>query len=244
MQLLGKMFETLFKPKPIVKEVTKDHEKHHEVMSAIINSILSTIDKAEEEVIIRESKFREEIESNKLFTYVLDNLPIMVWAKDLQGNFNIANKAMREKLLLATCAEEVYGNNGTYFAKRARMLHPLIEDYYTFGEVCDNSELVVLEKQKTGDNGPHTFLEWGNVAGEFLALEVIKAPLYDIEGNLIGTIGSGIEVTEKVLYYKDIISSFEQSTCRGNNPYCNPILVKAKKYFETYHFTGSNSVKL
>jgi hypothetical protein len=242
MDFLRSLFSYKTNTSPPMYHEDASHSKNHEIISNIISSIMLSMDKATEEIIIREANFRQEIESQKFFNYVLDHLPIMIWAKNLKGEFIITNSKTRERLLLVNCKEEALGHDGTYFANLARKKNPTIKDYYTFGEVCDNSEKIVFDEQKKGNNGPHIFLEWGNIAGEFVALEVIKAPLYDTENNLIGSIGSGVDVTEKVLLYKDIITSLESSACKGLDSKCNPILTRARNYFKKYHFTGSQSV--
>ena len=40
------------------------------------------------------------------------------------------------------------------------------------------------------------FEEYGNIKGELLYLEVNKAPFYDKDGNIIGVVGSGRDITK------------------------------------------------
>jgi PAS domain-containing protein len=220
----------------------RKHDIHHEVLETIITNIIDSVEQTAKTVGEKEREYKKEIKLQRFYTDVLDKLPIMIWAKDLEGNFIITNRLTREVLLLSDCVEDSIGHTGVFYAERARKEQPGNKDWYTFGEVCDASEDVVLQKQKEGDNGPHIFLEWGNIRGQFIALEVIKAPLYDELGNLIGTIGSGIDVTSKVNLYRQIIDSLENSFCKGEDLHCHPILLQAREYFKKYHFTGSVSV--
>lgn len=75
---------------------------------------------------------------------------------------------------------------------KGRDLHPDDKNWHTFGEMCESSDIPVLEEQKA-----MKFEEHGNVKGEFICLEVHKAPLYDVGGNLIGTVGTGRDVTRQ-----------------------------------------------
>ncbi|MEZ4603875.1 MAG: hypothetical protein R2861_10885 [Desulfobacterales bacterium] len=62
-------------------------------------------------------------------------------------------------------------------------------------EICQDTDLIVMENKKHSG-----FDEYGNVKGEFLFLDVCKAPFFDEQGELIGTvIGCGQDVTwEKI----------------------------------------------
>ena len=122
---------------------------------------------------------------------VTHNLPDMLWIKDIEGTYIYANEALCSGLLMAKDINEPIGKNDIFFALREREKHKDREDWHTFGELCFNSDLVVIENNK-----PMKFIEYGNVKGELLYLEVHKAPFYDDQGNIIGTIGVGRDITE------------------------------------------------
>jgi len=161
---------------------------------------LFDIDKMQENVLIlsgtkyntREHLKNEEI--YKLLRLLSDNLPDMLWAKDVQGKYIFANKAICDNLLMAKDTQEPIGKNDVFFAYREREKHKDKKDWHTFGELCFNSDEVVLEKMK-----PMRFEEYGNVKGKLLHLEVHKAPFFDEEGRLLGTVGSGRDITEEVI---------------------------------------------
>ncbi len=98
---------------------------------------------------------------------------------------------MLENLLMAEENEEYLGKNDIFFATRERAKHPENPQWHTFGELCHNSDLVVLQEMK-----PMKFEEYGNIRGELVYLEVHKAPIYDEDKNVIGVIGSGRNITE------------------------------------------------
>ncbi|MCK4539435.1 MAG: PAS domain S-box protein, partial [Candidatus Krumholzibacteria bacterium] len=121
-----------------------------------------------------------------------DNLPDLIWTKDLDGKFIFVNKAVCERLLNARDADESVGKTDLYFAERERESHPDDPKWYTFGETCTNSDSAVIESKE-----PRRFEESGNVMGEFTIFEVYKAPFRDYEGNLIGTVGCSRIVTKE-----------------------------------------------
>ncbi len=116
----------------------------------------------------------------------------MLWAKDLEGKYLYANDSICKNLLMAD-PKEVIGKTDVYFATRERNQYPDNPQWHTFGELCFNSDVVVLENMK-----PMIFEEYGNIKGELVYLEVNKAPLHDDEGNLIGTIGCGRDITAQI----------------------------------------------
>ena len=119
------------------------------------------------------------------------NLPDMLWIKDLEGNYIYVNKAICDGLLMAKDIDEPIGKGDVFFALREREANKDKPDWHTFGELCFNSDQEVIDSNK-----PMKFEEYGNVKGKLLYLEVNKAPFYDKDGNIIGTVGSGRDITE------------------------------------------------
>jgi two-component sensor histidine kinase len=140
---------------------------------------------------LRESEKRYK-SLDSMARLMCDNVPDLIWAKDLKKRFIFVNKAFCEKLLNAKDTEEPIGKTEMYFAARERAAHPENPDYYTFGEICADSDLVVMKNRK-----PERFDEFGNVKGKFLFLDVSKAPFWDDQGKLIGTVGYGRDVTKE-----------------------------------------------
>jgi hypothetical protein len=91
-----------------------------------------------------------------------DNVPDLIWAKDLDRRFLFTNKAVCEKLLLARDTEEPVGKDDMFFVKRARESHPDNTDWHTFGEVCTDSDAVVMSTQES-----QRFDEFGNEISQF-----------------------------------------------------------------------------
>jgi len=123
-----------------------------------------------------------------------DNVPDMIWAKDLEKRYLFANKAICDQLLHAADPHEPVGRTDLYFARRERDDRPADRQWHTFGELCQDSDAVTLQRR-----GLSVFEEFGNVRGRFLCLEVHKTPFFDEHGAVIGTVGSARDITERKL---------------------------------------------
>ncbi len=122
----------------------------------------------------------------RLMRIMIDHVPDLIWAKDMEERHIIVNQACCEKIFLCDSPEKVEGKTHSYFAELERN-----KGYeYTFAESCNNSDKRIKQKQQ-----PQRFLEDGSVRGNYLALDVHKAPVYDDNGNMIGIVGCGRDVT-------------------------------------------------
>ena len=129
---------------------------------------------------------------NELLQTLCDNVPDMIWAKDLNKNYLFANQAICSELLSATDTSEPIGRNDLFFARRERESHPEDSGWHTFRELCQDSDAITLER-----GVPSTFEEFGNIKGRQVFLEVHKAPFYDAQGRVIGTVGTARDITER-----------------------------------------------
>jgi PAS domain S-box-containing protein len=151
-----------------------------------------------------------------------DNMSDMLWAKDLENRYLFANKAMCDKLLIAKDVQEPIGKTDIFFARRERNKHPDRDDWHTFGEICADSDIVIRKSL-----APGRFEEYGNVKGEFLFLDVLKAPLIDEQGNMIGVVGSARDVTKEKQIAQELNASEERyKTLISNLP--NYVIVHKK----------------
>jgi PAS domain S-box-containing protein len=132
---------------------------------------------------------------------VTNNVPDLIWAKDLESRYIFANQAICEKLLMCANPEAAFGKSDTYFADRERRMGYT----HTFGEICENSDEITLRKKAAG-----RFLEDGLVRDEYLALDVYKAPFINENGEIIGTVGCGRDVTKEKAIEKELQSTEER----------------------------------
>ncbi|RLG31607.1 hypothetical protein DRO03_00545 [Methanosarcinales archaeon] len=121
-----------------------------------------------------------------------DNLPDLIWTKDMNGKFIFVNKACCDILLNAIDTDEPIEKDDIYFARREREAHPENPEYHTFGESCIRSDAVVLETKE-----PQRFDEFGNLKGEFVYLDTYKAPFWGEEHNMMGIVGCSRVVTKE-----------------------------------------------
>lgn len=157
-------------------------------LSALV--MISDISKRkQDEKLIQESEKKYK-EMYQMLRLMCDNVPDMIWAKNLDNQYIFANKALCEGLLKALDTNEPIGKTDMFFALRERDRHAENPEWHTFGEICQDSDTIVIQNNKA-----QLFDEYGNVQGKFLFLDVHKAPFYDSNGTIIGTVGSGRNVT-------------------------------------------------
>ncbi|MEI6455534.1 MAG: PAS domain-containing protein [bacterium] len=153
--------------------------------------------RTEEELIESRSRYKYMYE---MFRLMADNIPDLLWAKDLKKRYIFVNKAICEKLLMASDTNEPVGKDDMFFAGRERKLHPDDKDWHTFGEICSDSDDITIQCK-----APGRFEEFGNIKGQLLYLDVHKAPIRDEEGNMIGIVGSGRDITKEKLIERELI---------------------------------------
>ena len=140
--------------------------------------------------------------NSELLSLLTKHLPDMLWVKDLEGTYLYANQAICDELLMAKNTEEPIGKGDVFFALREREAHKENPNWHTFGELCFNSDLDVIKQDRA-----MRFEEYGNVKGKMMHLEVYKAPFYDKNGKIIGTVGAGRDITE----FKKVQMELEKS---------------------------------
>jgi PAS domain S-box-containing protein len=158
------------------------------------------------------ARLEEELNNTKilkgkyksLLNTIGDTIPDMIWYKDENGNYKYANQTLIDSLFYGIPKDEVIGKNDTVLGKKCKEM--VGDSYHTFGVICGNSDeeiLTTLKKQR--------FLEWGLINGEETYLEVHKAPIYNEDGDLIGTVGTGRDVTEYYIGLLQAIDKLEES---------------------------------
>jgi PAS domain S-box-containing protein len=162
---------------------------NNRVSSLVMISDISA--RKNDEKLTRESEKKYK-EMYQMLRLMCDNVPDMIWAKDLDNQYVFANKALSEGLLNASDTNEPIGKTDMFFAQREREQHSENPEWHTFGEICRDTDSIIIQNNKA-----QRFDEYGNIKGEFLFLDVYKAPFYNSNGNIIGTVGSGRNVTNE-----------------------------------------------
>jgi diguanylate cyclase (GGDEF)-like protein/PAS domain S-box-containing protein len=121
-----------------------------------------------------------------------DNAPDMIWAKDLDKRYIFANQAVCDQLLNAQSTDEPLGKDDLFFAQRERTRFPDHPHWHTFGELCQDSDALTLQR-----GAPGQFEESGHIRGVFQVLDVHKAPFVDHQGQVVGVVGTARNITSQ-----------------------------------------------
>ncbi|OIO02983.1 MAG: hypothetical protein AUJ49_05305, partial [Desulfovibrionaceae bacterium CG1_02_65_16] len=121
-----------------------------------------------------------------------DNVPDMIWAKDMENRYLFANKALCERYLCLGEGETALGRTEEHYGRREQLAHPDDPDWHTIWSACAASDEATLKA-----DGPRLYEEAGFCQGRFMRYEVSKAPFVNDEGVVIGTVGSARDITER-----------------------------------------------
>ena len=135
-----------------------------------------------------EAERKDRIKEQNLFVSVMDHIDDMLWSKDLDGRYIVANKAFREKFCYGLEWAEMQGKNDVELAKIFK--DKVGNENHTFGEVCANSDEVILRTEVAKE-----FLEYGKINGKMMKLVVNKSPVYNYQGTMFATCGTGRDIT-------------------------------------------------
>lgn len=166
----------------LAREISCDVKHIREKYDETINAI----EKYKEALQLEKESRQKE---RNLFLSVLDHLDDMIWAKDIEGKYIVANKAFREKFCYGITWDELQGKTDIELSREFKKL--VGEENHTFGEMCANSDIPVQQTRI-----PQKFLEEGNINGKLMKLVVNKSPVFNHRGEMFATCGSGRDVTE------------------------------------------------
>ncbi|MCG8567880.1 MAG: PAS domain S-box protein, partial [Desulfobacterales bacterium] len=134
---------------------------------------------------------------------MVENVPDLVWAKDMEDRYLYVNRAVCSVLLHCRTPVEAAGKTDDYFAQRERR-HGHI---HTFDQNGVASDRIVRQTGKPG-----RFVEEGFVRGRYLVLDIHKAPLFDENQQIIGTVGSGRDITREKMFETRLKQAHDQFT--------------------------------
>ena len=181
---------------------------------------IKTIDEYKKELELERDK---RVKERNLFLSVLDHLDDMVWAKDLEGRYIVANKSFREKFCYGITWDELQGMTDVELAKKFKK--EVGEHNHTFGELCENSD-VVVQRSKL----PQKFLEDGNINGKLMKLVVNKSIVVNHKNKMFAICGSGRDVTDWYVSIEKAIKNLKaECSCFGNEE-VNKILEELNKF--------------
>lgn len=76
-----------------------------------------------------------------------DTIPDMMWLKDIQGKYRYTNNSIKNNLLFIN---DPIGKNDYELSTAAKQMFGAAN--HTFGEICGNSDIVVLNNLKSKDS--------------------------------------------------------------------------------------------
>ncbi|WP_198304697.1 EAL domain-containing protein [Arcobacter vandammei] len=133
------------------------------------------------------------VKSENLLKLITENLPDLLWIKDLNGKYIYANESTC-RIFLNTMPNDAIGKDDLYFSQKERERFPNSPNWHTFGENCKESDLEVLEKKEA-----ITVKECGTIRGVLRYFEINKAPFYNEIGKLVGIIGIARDITSQAI---------------------------------------------
>ena len=181
---------------------------------------IKAIDDYKKELEIERDKRARE---RNLFLSVLDHLDDMVWAKDLDGKYIVANRTFREKFCYGITWDELQGMTDVELAKKFKK--QVGENNHTFGEMCANSDVVVQRSRL-----PQKFLEDGNINGKFMKLIVNKSIVVNYKNEMFAICGSGRDVTEWYVSIEKAIKNLKAECSCFDKEEVNKILEELNKF--------------
>ena len=136
-----------------------------------------------------EKEREERLKEQNLFVSVMDHIEDMLWSKDIYGRYIVANKAFRNKFCYGLEWSEIQGKTDVELAKVFK--DKVGNDNHTFGEICANSDEVILRTEESKE-----FMEYGLINGRMMKLVVSKSPVYNYNGEMFATCGTGRDITD------------------------------------------------
>ena len=131
------------------------------------------------------------MDRSSLLDSLCDCAPCLMWAKDREGGYVYANARHREELLGIGKLDPLYG---------------VTDAGHSLAKICKFSDDLTLKHDK-----PLRFLETGcKEDGGQLFLQVHKAPWRDSDGTLQGTVGVGVDVTNRLNAQKEFLDAFDR----------------------------------
>ena len=170
-----------------------------------------------------EAEREKRTKERNLFLSVLDHLDDMVWAKDLEGRYIVANKSFREKFCYGITWDELQGMTDVELAKKFKK--QVGEENHTFGELCANSDVVVQRSRL-----PQKFLEDGNINGKLMKLVVNKSIVVSSNNEMFAICGSGRDVTDWYTSLEKAIKNLKANCSCFDKEEVNKILEELNKF--------------
>ncbi len=162
------------------------HFTEFERLALSANQMITARQRAE----LAQQKIEKELaEKHNLLQMLIDSTPDHIYAKDLDHRFLIANQATLRVFGLRSI-EEVYGKTDRDFHDTERTLR------------FEEEERVVMTTGQTLINREDS--AFSHATGEQYWFLTTKAPIYDVQGHIIGLVGFNRDITERKRAEEDV----------------------------------------
>jgi PAS domain S-box-containing protein len=146
------------------------------------------------EDVSKTSELREQLERTLVYSRALiDNLPMLVWLKDKNSNFLAVNQSFADATTMNNPSLIVGKNDFDVWADEK-----LAKKYIDDDKLVLKKGKVKLVKENILDKDQ---MKW---------FETFKAPVYNHENELLGTIGYAMDITDKFIIEEKMKSQYEQ----------------------------------
>jgi PAS domain S-box-containing protein len=132
--------------------------------------------------------------SQQLLQVISDNSPAVIYVKDLQGRYLLANRRYQE--LFQVSGQTLVGRTDHELFPRETADAFIALDQ----RVMDANEALMAEEVMPHDDGPHTYLS-------------VKCPLRNEEGTPCGVFGISTDITERKRFEQQLKASLEEIGC-------------------------------
>lgn len=133
-------------------------------------------------------------ETQNYLDTTINSIPHLIWYKDKEGAHMKVNEAFCRAV--NKTMEQIEGR-GHYY------IWDIDPDEYAKGEfICMESEYEVMEKREVC-----VFDEKVKIGDSMRELKTYKAPLFDLDGSVMGTVGIATDVTQERLYEEMMIKN-------------------------------------
>lgn len=171
-----------------VYHVFKESAKSLQGSRLVVIRDISEAINNQQKIQAEEQKYRE---LSSFFRLLADNMPDMLWAKDLELRYTFANKVLAEEVLLAGTTDKAIGKTLRDFSQSCTKGENTT-DNSAFWAQSDQSDKAVIETRQSYMSDEHVC-----VKGLMKELDVRKAPIFDEQGNMVGIVGSARDVTHQ-----------------------------------------------
>ena len=137
-----------------------------------------------------------------LFKYIADSSPDFLWAKDIEQKYLFTNLPLRKTFFGIENYRDVLHKREDELIDSKILVNDGNDKAFTFNSISSEYDEIALDILE-----PQNFIKKGFIEGKEVIFKFYVAPFYDENGKLLGTIGSGRNVTLEMKALKELAAS-------------------------------------